>query len=373
MVEEITAALSRVRSFFVIARNSTFTYRGKAVDVRQVGQELGVRYVLEGSVRKGSGRVRITAQLIDATNGNHIWSDRYNGGIEDIFDLQDRITENVVGAIQPAIRFAEIERARRKRPDSLDAYDLVMRALPSAWAMEREANVEALGLLQQAMALDPNYAFAKALAAWCHAQRLPYLWTTKPDQERALALELAKAAARLDSDDPMVLTTLAWAHTASHEFQQAAPIIEKALWLDPNSAWAWQSSGKLKTFMNEPDAGIQHFERSMRLSPLDPLNFLALIGIGIAHFWAARYEAAAVWVSKGIAEKPTATWAWRIVAAAYAHLDRMDEARIALEHFIRGNPGVSLSSVAQGSTPSAASPAFKRALLDGLRKAGLPE
>ncbi len=163
------------------------------------------------------------------------------------------------------------------------------------------------------------------------------------------------------------------AYAASSQFQEAAPLIEKALVLDPNSAWAWQRSGVLKTCLGEPDVAIEHFQRAMRISPLDPYNFNALIGIGMAHFWAGRYELAAQWVTKGIAEKPSATWAWRIAAAAYSHLDRMDAARTALERFMRGNPGVTLTSVAEGSTPSAASPSFKKALLEGLRKAGLPE
>ena len=373
VVEEIISALSRIRSLFVIARNSSFTYKGHTIDLKQVSRELGVRYVLEGSVRRSGERVRITAQLINGQDGTHIWSDRYDGRMADIFDLQDQITERIVGALEPTIRSVEVERARRKRPDNLDAYDCVMRALSSIWVVERDANAEALVLLERAMALDPGYAFAKALAAWCHAQRLPYLWTTTPAKERALALELATEAARLDSNDPLVLTVLGAAYAASSQFQEAAPLIEKALVLDPNSAWAWQRSGVLKTCLGEPDVAIEHFQRAMRISPLDPYNFNALIGIGIAHFWAGRYELAAQWVTKGIAEKPSATWAWRIAAAAYSHLDRMDAARTALERFMRGNPGVTLTSVAEGSTPSAASPSFKKALLEGLRKAGLPE
>jgi adenylate cyclase len=373
VVEEIISALSRIRSLFVIARNSTFTYKGRTIDLKRVSRELGVRYVLEGSVRRSGERVRITAQLINGQDGTHIWSDRYDGRMADIFDLQDQITERIVGALEPTIRSVEVERARRKRPDNLDAYDCVMRALSSIWVVEREANAEALVLLERAMALDPGYASAKALAAWCHAQRLPYLWTTAPAIERALALELATEAARLDSNDPLVLTVLSAAYAASSQFQEAAPLIEKALALDPNSAWAWQRSGVLRTCLGEPDVGIEHLQRAMRISPLDPYNFNALIGIGVAHFWAGRYELAAQWVTQGIAEKPSATWAWRIAAAAYSHLDRMDAARTALERFMRGNPGVTLTSVAEGSTPSAASPSFKKALIDGLRKAGLPE
>jgi adenylate cyclase len=373
IVEEIISALSRIGSLFVIARNSTFSYKGRTIDLKQVSRELGVRYVLEGSVRRSGERVRITAQMINGQDGTHIWSDRYDGRMADIFDLQDQITERIVGALEPTIRSAEVERARRKRPDNLDSYDCVMRALSSMWVVERDANAEALVLLERAMALDPGYAFAKALAAWCHAQRLPYLWTTSPAKERTLALELATEAARLDSSDPLVLTVLSAAYAASSQFQEAAPLIEKALVLDPNSAWAWQRSGHLKTCLGEPDIAIEHFQRARRISPLDPYNFNALIGIGIAHFWAGRYELAAQFVTKGIAEKPSATWAWRIAAAAYSHLDRIEAARTALERFMCGNPGVTLTSVAEGSTPAAASPLYKKALLDGLRKAGLPE
>ena len=177
MVEEIIAALSRFRSLFVIARNSTFTYKGKAVDVRQVSRDLGVRYVLEGSVRKAGNRLRIIAQLIDASTGNHIWSERYDGDLADIFDLQDRVTEAIVGAIEPTITLSEIERAKRKRPDSLDAYDCVMRALPTVWSHDAEAIAEGLRLAEQAMVLDPTYALPKALAAWCYAQRVTYMRT----------------------------------------------------------------------------------------------------------------------------------------------------------------------------------------------------
>jgi adenylate cyclase len=268
IVEEIISALSRIRSLFVVARNSTFTYKGRTIDLKQVSRELGVRYVLEGSVRRSAERVRITAQLINGQDGTHIWSDRYDGRITDIFDLQDQITERIVGALEPTIRSVEVERARRKRPNNLDAYDCVMRALSSIWVVEREANAEALILLETAMALDPGYALAKALAAWCHAQRLPYLWTTTPARERELALELATEAARLDSNDPMVLTVLSAAYAASSQFQEAAPLVEKALALDPNSAWAWQRSGVLRTCLGEPDVAIEHFQRAMRSARL---------------------------------------------------------------------------------------------------------
>ena len=242
MVEELTAALSRVRSFFVIARNSTFIYKGRAVDVKQVSRELGVRYVLEGSVRKSGDRVRITAQLIDATTGNHIWSDRYDGGIEDIFDLQDRITASVVGAIHPSILLAEIERTKRKRPESLDAYDYVLRALPHVWALDPTANAFALNHLNKAIEIEPDYPLALSLAAWCQARQVTYNWTPVHDEAKAEGLRLAKLAGDMNNDDPMVLTMLCAAHSIVGDLDMAPALIEKSLALDPNSAMAWSAA-----------------------------------------------------------------------------------------------------------------------------------
>ena len=371
IVDEVTSGLSRFRSLFVIARSSTLAYKERAADVKRVSRELGVRYVLEGTMRRAGDRVRITAQLIDGQSGSYIWSDHYDGEITDLFDLQDRITERIIGALQPTIRSSEIERARRKRPGNLHAYDYVMRALPSIWAVERATNDEALGLLEQAMALDPSYALPKALAAWCHGQRVPFLWTNHPEQERSAALRLAKEAARLDSDDPLVLTILASAHAVGREFTEAVPLIDRAVQLDPNSAWAWHHSGWIRNFLNQPDLAIEHFQRSIRISPLDPYNFDAAIGIGIAHFHAERFAESASWVRQGIAEKPSATWAWRIVAAAFANLGRLDEAREALTRLVQAHPGITIAAIKQASMPP--SPSFQHALFDGLRTAGLPE
>ena len=370
-MDEVTSGLSRFRSLFVIARSSTLAYKERAADVKQVSRELGVRYVLEGTMRRAGDRVRITAQLIDGQSGSYIWSDHYDGEITDLFDLQDRITESIIGALQPTIRSSEIERARRKRPGNLHAYDYVMRALPSIWAVERATNEEALGLLEQAMALDPSYALPKALAAWCHGQRVPFLWTNHPEQERSAALRLAKEAARLDSDDPLVLTILASAHAVGREFTEAVPLIDRAVQLDPNSAWAWHHSGWIRNFLNQPDLAIEHFQRSIRISPLDPYNFDAAIGIGIAHFHAERFAEAASWVRQGIAEKPSATWAWRIVAAAFANLGRLDEAREALACLVQAHPGITIAAIKQASMPP--SPSFQHALFDGLRAAGLAD
>jgi adenylate cyclase len=371
IAEEIITALSRVKGFFVIARNSSFTYKGQSVDVKRVGRELGVRYVLEGSVRRSGNKLRIAAQLIDAQSNAHVWSDRYDGELGEVFDLQDRITESVVGALEPTIRSAEIERARRKRPESLDAYDLVMRSLPSLWANTRETNIEAVALLEKAINLDPGYAFATALCAWSHAMRAPYYWTNDPEQELDIALCLAKRAASLDSEDPFVLAILSTAYTFSQQVLEAVPLIERSLAIDPNSAFAWQRNGWLRIFLCETDKAISSFERAIRISPLDPYNFNAMIGTGYAHLFAERFEEGLEWVTKGIATRPSATWAWRAVALAYVGLGRMDDAKEAIAKFLAANPGMTVSRVAK--TLLSPNLALRQWHLDGLRKAGLPE
>jgi adenylate cyclase len=253
IVEDINAALSRVRSFFVIARNSTFTYKKQAVNIQQISRDLGVRYVVEGSVRRAGGRVRITAQLVDATTGAHLWADHFDGSIEDVFDLQDRITATVVGAIQPSIRAAEIERAKRKHPGSLDAYDLVMRALPYVWSLERDANLKATQILQDALHLDPTYPTALSLAAWCCGQRVLYNWSDETALEKQETLRLARQAAALSSNDAFVLAVLGAALSITLEFQKAGTLLERALALDPNSAFAWARSGWLKRFQGDSE------------------------------------------------------------------------------------------------------------------------
>ena len=370
IVEEIIAALSRVRSFFVISRNSSFTYKGRAVDPRRVGQELGVRYVLEGSLRKAGTRVRIMAQLIEATTGSHIWGERYEGELADIFELQDRVTEAVVGAIEPTITLSEIERVKRKRPESLDAYECVMRALPAIWSQDPDAAWEGLTLAERAIALDPDYALPKAVAAWCYAQRLPYLRTSDSVKDRARTLDLAKAAVRLDSNDPLVLTLTGAAYTLIREFKPAASLIEKALALDPNSAWAWTRSGWLNVYLHRSEIAIEHFRRAMRLSPLEPMNFNVLFGIAAAHFGKGEYDKTITWVEKGLEQKPDAYWVYRMLGAAYALSDRLEDAKRAVALLLDNYPGLTLSKVAE-LTPTVGD-ALKR-IVEGLRKAGLPE
>ena len=241
VVEDIITGLSRSRSLFVIARNSTFTYKGKVVDIKQVGRELGVRYVLEGSVRKAGNRIRITGQLIEASTGNHIWAERFDSELEDIFDLQDRITSSVVGAIYPSIRFAEIDRSRRKRPQDLNAYDYAMRAMPHVWALEKDESAKALQMLDAAIALDPKYPLALSLAGWCHAQRSVYNWANDIAESQKLALTLGERAAELSGDDPLILAVLGAVHTFVRNYGTARVLLERAITLDPSAAWAWSS------------------------------------------------------------------------------------------------------------------------------------
>jgi adenylate cyclase len=370
MVEEITAALCRVRDFFVIARNSAFSYKGRAVPMQQLSRELGVRYLIEGSVRKAGNRVRITAQLIDGPSGNHLWADKYDGAVTDIFDLQDRITGSVVGAIQPSVRSAEIERSRRKRPESLDAYDLVLRAYPNVWSLERAANAEALKLLYQATAIEPDYPLALSLAAWCHAQQVVYNWAAEPASARTEALRLAQAAAAASGEDPTILTVLGAAYSIVRSHGVATRLLEKALALDPNSAWAWNRSGWLQTYLGNPDTSIDHFERALRLSPFDPMNFNAYIGIGAARFVAGQYADAALWIERGLIERPGAIWAYRELVAAYALLEREEDARAGLSRLLNEYPELTVSKVVSALVYS--QPTLDR-IAEGLRTAGMAE
>ncbi|TMJ44918.1 MAG: adenylate/guanylate cyclase domain-containing protein, partial [Alphaproteobacteria bacterium] len=282
MVEDIITALSRFRNLFVISRNSSFTYKGHAVDVKQVGRELGVRYVLEGSVRKAANRVRITAQLIDAASGTHLWADRFDGALEDIFELQDQVTESVVGAIAPKLEQAEIERARRKPTESLDAYDYYLRAHASIHPWTREGNEEALKLFYRAIELDPGFASAYGMAAWCCFQRKVSGWM----QDRGR--EIAENAVALSAAG-FVLAYVVRDMTAG------VPLIDRAVALNPNLAWAWLYSGWARIWLGRPDAAIEHLAHAMRLSPLDPLIADVQAATAHAHFFAGRYDEAASW------------------------------------------------------------------------------
>jgi adenylate cyclase len=370
IVEDIIAALSRFRSVVVVARNSTFAYKGRNVSIPQIGRELGVRYVLEGSVRRSDNRIRITAQLVDAVSDTHLWAEHYDGVVADVFDLQDRITTSVVGSIQPSIRAAEIERARRKRPESLDAYDLVMRSLPYVWALEFEANKEATRLIDKALLLDPGYPLALSLAAWCRGQRIVYNWSKNLQEDKRETLRQAQAAAAIAHDDPFILTVLGAALTITREYQRAGSMLERSLALDPNSAWAWNRSGWLHNYQHDPEVAIQHFERSLHLSPYDPMAFNCDMGIGCAHFIAKRYDQAVQWQEKGLMAKPSAAWIHRTLAPAYALAGDVDRGRDSVGELVKNYPGITISDII-------AAMAFSKEAMsrfaEGLRLAGLPE
>ena len=353
MVEDIITALSRFRQLFVIARNSTFTYKGRAVDVRHVAKELGVRYVLEGSVRRAGHRVRITGQLIDAITGAHLWAERFDGNLEDIFDLQDRITEGLVGAIEPQIRRAEIERSRRKRPENLDAYDLYLRALPHAYAMRPEDNSAALELLGRAISLDPAFAAGLATAAWCYEQRLTRGWSTVQQDDAANAIRLARSAIATESDDAAAIAAAGFVLVmVGRDFDTGLAAVRRAVALNPNNVNVSLFAGWANNFGGDLDEALGHFERAQRLSPSDPGLFLFLTGQAMAHLLSGRYVQAAELALKSAAIYPSWDTSYWVLATANAELGRVDAAREAVGRLLSLSPGATIAQFAR-ATPFA--------------------
>ena len=301
IVEDITMALCHFRWLFVIARNSSFTYKGRVVDLKQVGRELGVRYVLEGSVRKAGNRMRIAGQLIDAETGAHLWADRFEGPIEDMFNLQDSLTSSVVGAIAPKLEREEIKRARRKPTESLDAYGYYLRGLAKIrWS--NTANTEAMQLFYKAIELDPRLACAYGLAAWCHARRKANGWITDPAQEIAEGTRLARKAVELGTDDPFALGIGGYALAfIAHEFDDGAAYVDQSLAGNPNFALGWVTSAWLRVWRGEPDLALEHAAQAMRLSPLEPSLYCNAQGaMAYAHFLAGRHDAATSCAESGL-------------------------------------------------------------------------
>jgi adenylate cyclase len=370
VVESITAALSRIRAFFVIARNSAFAYKGRAINVRDIGRELGVAYVLEGSVQRVGQRVRITAQLIETAGGMHLWADRFDGSLDDIFDLQDRITEAVAGALQPSIRLAEIERSRRKRPQDLGAYDYTMRAMPHCWLLERVAADRALELLEKALRIDPEYPLALALAGWCWAQRSVYNWADDPKAAQAEGLKLADRAASQSSDDPLILAVLGAVHTFARNYGVARVMLERALVLDPNAAWALSRLGWLNVYSDRPDEAKVHFEKAIRLSPLDPINFNNLVGLASAHQVAGDDAGAAALYIRALEERPNAVWVHRNLAPALFGAGRLDEAKASLAKIMAAYPNYSIRKYREAMVFT---PRMLDHMTDQMRQLGLPE
>jgi TolB-like protein/class 3 adenylate cyclase len=373
MVEEITTGLSRFRSLFVIARNSSFTYRGKAVDVRQVGRELGVRYLLEGSVRKSANRIRIAGQLVDASSGAHLWADRFEGAIEDVFALQDQVTASVVGAIAPRLEQAEIERARRKPTESLDAYDLFLRGLAKTYKWTREANEEALRLYYKAIELDTDFSTAYAAAGGCLCMRKGSGWVIDREKEIAEARRLARLAVQLGSNDATVLCDAG--HTLAFvvgELDDGAAFQDQALLINPNLAPGWSYSGHVKLWLGEPDRALEHFAHAMRLSPVDPLTWWMQEGMAKAHFFAGRYGEAVSWAKMALRGLPVSHSGLRIAAASCALAGRDEEAKTLVARLLEIDPLLRISNLKKVLGPYR-QPEHLAKYVDALRKAGLPE
>jgi len=327
MVEEIITALSRIHWLFVIARNSSFTYKGQAVDVKQIGRELGVRYVLEGSVRKGSNRVRITAQLIDTATGAHLWADRFDGSREDVFELQDKVAATVAGVIEPALHAAEMRRSAARPTTDLSAYDLYLRALSTFYPITKERVFAALGLLEQAIAIDPDYGPALSWAAICHMRLVNDGWTEAPETNRGKATALARQALQMAQNDPGTLANAAEALAYfGEDIGAMIELIDRALALNPSFARGWYRSGVLRVWAGQPDLAIEHVETSLRLSPRERMG-QPLTVMGIAYFLKRRFDEAASKLLLSIQNHPGFPNSYRTLAACYAHMGRLDEAR----------------------------------------------
>jgi TolB-like protein len=327
MVEEIITALSRIRWLFVIARNSSFAYKGQSVDVKQVGRELGVRYVLEGSVRKAGGRVRITAQLIDATNGTHLWADRFDGTLEDVFELQDQVAISVAGIIEPTLQAAEVRRAADRPTSDPTAYDLYLRAVPLWASHEKERITQALDLLARAIERDPHYGPALGLAALCHQLFAASDWTNNSETHRREGIGLARRALRCSPDDPDVLANAAVVlGSLGEDIDVAIGSIDRALALNPSFARGWVWSARLRNYAGQPDLAIEHFKTSLRLSPRDRMGTFSL-PLGGAYFLKHQFEDAAAILMAALEQAPGLPVAYQLLASCYAHMGRLNEAR----------------------------------------------
>jgi len=372
MVEEITTAIARLPWLFVIARNSSFTYKGKAIDLKQVASELGVRYVLEGSVRKAGQRVRITGQLIDTSTGAHIWADRFDGALDNIFDLQDRVAASVVGAIEPRLRFSEIQRSSRKPTASQSAYDLYLRSLAQLYSYTEESVPAAYLLLRQALTLDRNYVPAAALMGWCYILQQVQGWGSLSNDDLLESIHLARQVIEAGRDDAEAIAQAAFTlYYLAGEVSTAASVLQRVSSLNPNSALTWEIKGWIHALRNEPEAALDALDRALRLSPFDPLGHIYATGFAIAYISARRFEQAVEWADRALQHQPRYVIAMRAKIIANAHLGHLDEARRDLYRMIAIYPG---STIAQ---TLARSSAFAPELLDlyvaGLRKAGMPE
>jgi len=369
MVEDIITALSRFKSLFVIARNSSFTYKGRAVDIKQVGRELGVRYVLEGSVRKAGGRVRINGQLIDSDTDAHLWADRFEGLLEDVFDLQDQVTASVIAAIAPKIAQIEIERAKRKPTGNLDSYDLYLRALALSHQFTPESLSEAVALLRRVTELDPSFASAAALSLFCFSW-----WHSEARGERPQTDEAVRLARQMmadPTDDPDVLWRVGWALAyLAGETAAGRSLVERGLALNQNCAQAWLASGYVNCFANRNEPAIEALKRATRLSPLDPLGHLTKFGFALAHLQSGRYEQAIEWADEALIQKPGFINAMIVRTAACGHLGLREQGRVWIERIHQAAPTLTINAIKDFLSVFFV-PEALACQVDGLAKAGM--
>ena len=372
ITEDITTALSQFRWLFVIARNSSFVFKGKSVDSRQIARELGVRYLLEGSVRKAGNRLRITGQLVDASSGAHLWADRFDGTFDDVFDLQDKVTANVVGAIGPKLEQAEISRARRKPTESLDAYDYYLRGMACLHQSSKESTSEALQLFSRAIELDADFASAYGMAAFCYDLRKWNSWMADPKKEAAEAERLARRAIALGKDDALALCTggFALVHVAG-DLDYGAACIDRALVVNPNLASAWYFGGWASACLGEPEAGIEKLKCALRLNPLDLFPFSVELALSWAHFMAGHYEEAVRLGRRAIRQQPNFQPGLRIFAVACVKAGKLEEGRAAIARMRELNPAFCVSNIKDAMTLRRAEDLA--AYEEALRIAGLPE
>jgi len=372
ITEDLITALSKIRWFFVIARNSTYTYKGKAVEVKQVAKELGVRYVLEGSVRKAGSRVRVTAQLIDASNGRHVWAERYDGQFEDIFDLQDEMTQTIVGAVEPELSAAERDRALAKPPENLDAWESYQRGLWNMWLYERAPNLEAEILLRRATELDPNFAPAYAYGTYVQYQKVIMGWSEDPQENLKVGMALAQKALSLDDKDPIAYFAIGRIHMMEGRHDDSIAALEKAIELNPSFAQSHHGLGMALTLAIRLDEAKAALHMAERLSPRDPILWASTVVHSLACILSRDYEEGLKWARKTI-QNPRAKgyWPQAALAANLAHLGQMDEARAAVAAALEAKPDLSLSYLA--TTLPTREPGGLDPYLEGLRRAGLPE
>ena len=371
IAEDIITGLSRSHAFFVIARNSSFTYKGRPVDVKQVAGELGVRYVLEGSVRKGGARMRITAQLIDATTGNHVWAERYDRQVDDIFAVQDEITAHIVGVVAPEVIGAEMRRARRKDPASMNAWDCVMRANWHVWRLTAEDSAEAKKFATQAIELDPGMARPRVVYAMCNVWDVLFARAEAPPQTLAEAHEMARRAVELDHGDAEAHTVLGIVALFMGRFHDSLRRLETALEINPNLALAYMWGGGYYALTCQGEKARAHLNEALRLSPRDPVNYWTFAFQGLADFAEARYEDAAEWARKAIHLYDRFPTAHRLLAASCTLLGQTDDAQSALAALLSSAPGSTIART-RAAVPWK-EPVVMERYLNALRKAGLPE